>query len=176
MRYRIKAHRYADILFQLDGQLRDLWGEVKNVLDGITDEDIIVTHNEILETQPETKSISKAINKLIKERLTDRHWDAESPIFADAKYSGSDGTWRLDFAKGVGGISIEVAFNHGGNCSWNLIKPVLASELNHVEKAIQTRAGIIVCATDDIKKLVDLMVPSVLSKNLSSICSHSIIF
>jgi hypothetical protein len=28
---------------------------------------------------------------------------------------------------------------------------VLASELNHVEKAIQTRAGILICATYEMK-------------------------
>lgn len=152
MEYKTISHRYADILFQLDEDLKRLWLEVKEVLDGITDEDLIVTHNEILESQPETKSISKAINALIKQRLVDKHWEAESEIFADDKYNGKDGTWRLDFAKGENGISIEVAFNHGGNCSWNLIKPVLASELNHVKKAVQTRAGIVICATNDMKK------------------------
>ena len=55
-----------------------------------------------------------------------------------------------DFAKE--NIAIEVAFNHGGNVSWNLIKPVLSSELNHVEKAIQTQAGIVITATDAMKK------------------------
>jgi hypothetical protein len=33
------------------------------------------------------------------------------------------------------------------------MKPVLASELNHVEKAIQTRMGVIITATDNLKKL-----------------------
>ena len=60
------------------------------------------------------------------------------------------GTWRLDFSKD--NIAIEVAFNHGGNVSWNLLKPVLSSELNHVEKAIQTKAGILITATDAMKK------------------------
>ena len=124
MEYKTISHRYADILFQLDEDLKRLWLEVKDVLDNITDEDLIIEHNDILATQPETKSISKAINSLIKQRLVDKHWEAESQIFADDKYNGNDGTWRLDFAKGDGGISIEVAFNHGGNCSWNLIKPV----------------------------------------------------
>lgn len=36
--------------------------------------------------------------------------------------------------------------------AWNLIKPVLASELNHVAKDIQTSAGIIICATNGMKK------------------------
>jgi hypothetical protein len=74
-------------------------------------------------------------------------WHEESPIFQDTEYQGD--TWRLDFAKE--NISIEVAFNHGGVIAWNLLKPVLASELNHVEKAIQTKVGVIICATNDMK-------------------------
>ena len=150
MKYVLTSHRYADSLFATDPAMAALWNEVKSVIDGITDEDIINKHNEILRTQVETKSISKAINMLMKERLTALGWNAESPIFADPDYCDNKGTWRLDFAKGD--MAIEVAFNHGGNCSWNLIKPVLSSELNHVDKAIQTRAGIIVCATDSMKK------------------------
>ena len=150
MKYIITSHRYADILFQLDGNMKLLWKQVKDVLDNITDEDLIQEFTIILSRQPETKSISKAINSLIKTRLENKHWHSESPIFADEAYNGSDGTWRLDFAKQD--IAIEVAFNHGGNVSWNLIKPVLSSELNHVEKAIQTKAGILITATDDMKK------------------------
>ena len=48
-------------------------------------------------------------------------------------------------------ISIEVAFNHSTVIAWNLLKPVLASELNHVQKAIQTKIGIIICATQSLK-------------------------
>lgn len=59
------------------------------------------------------------------------------------------GTWRLDFAKDE--LSVEVAFNHRSDISWNLIKPTLASELNHVQKAIQTSGGIIITATEDMK-------------------------
>lgn len=150
MKYVQTSHRYADILFQLDTNMKFLWEQVKDVLDKITDADLINEHKAILAKQPETKSLSKAINSIIKTRLEEKGWHPESPIFADAAYDGSDGTWRLDFAKQD--IAIEVAFNHGGNVSWNLIKPVLSSELNHVEKAIQTKAGILITATDAMKK------------------------
>lgn len=56
---------------------------------------------------------------------------------------------RLDFAKND--ISIEVGFNHGEAIAWNFIKPTLAGELNHVEKAIQTKICIIITATQDLK-------------------------
>ena len=82
--------------------------------------------------------------------MCEKGWNSQSYIFADPEYSDNKGAWRLDFAKD--NIEIEVAFNHGGNVSWNLIKPVLSSELNHVEKAIQTQAGIVITATDNMKK------------------------
>jgi len=63
--------------------------------------------------------------------------------------AGDKGRFRLDFAKEA--VSIEVAFNHGEAAAWNLLKPVLASELNHVRKAIQTQAGIIITATEGMK-------------------------
>lgn len=141
------SHRNAISTIDNDPDLRELWEEVKWVLTHISDEEII----ECFENENrKAKSISEAINKLIKTQLIKRKWNYESPIFADPSYDGSNGIWRLDFAKK--GIALEVAFNHGGNCSWNLIKPVLSSELNHVTKAIQTKIGIIVSATDEMKK------------------------
>ena len=152
MKYVIHSHRYADIIFQIDPDLKYQWESVKKVLDEITDEDIIA---EFMNMSRDAKSISEAINVAIKQRMVDAKWQAESYIFSDPKYQKATkkkdkGLWRLDFAK-ENGISVEVAFNHRSDCSWNLIKPVLASELNHVTKAIQTKAGIIICATDEMK-------------------------
>lgn len=147
MKYKKFSFRHAEEIFLVDDSFTYLWEEVKEVLDSITDEDII---NEFNSERREAKSISEAINKLIDIRLVEKGWHPQSYIFADPDYSDAKGTWRLDFAKE--NIAIEVAFNHGGNVSWNLIKPVLSSELNHVEKAIQTQAGIVITATDEMKK------------------------
>lgn len=147
MKYRKFSFRHAEEIFLVDPQFTYLWNEVQDVLESITDQDIIEEFNN---EKRKAKSISEAINKLIDVRLREKGWNAQSYIFADPEYSDNKGTWRLDFAKE--NIAIEVAFNHGGNVSWNLIKPVLSSELNHVEKAIQTQAGIIISATDEMKK------------------------
>ena len=147
MKYKRFSFRHAEEIFLVDDAFTYLWEEVKDVLDSITDEDIITEFNN---EKRKAKSISEAINKLIDTRLVKKGWQPQSYIFADPEYSDSKGTWRLDFAKD--NIAIEVAFNHGGNVSWNLIKPVLSSELNHVEKAIQTQAGIVITATDAMKK------------------------
>lgn len=147
MEYKKFSFRHAEGIFLVDKGFISLWKEIVDVLDNITDIDLIDEFN--LETR-KAKSISEAINKLIAKRLEEKGWKGQSCIFADPDYADNKGTWRLDFAKD--NIAIEVAFNHGGNVSWNLIKPVLSSELNHVQKAIQTQAGVVITATDAMKK------------------------
>ena len=105
----------------------------------------IITHHQ--NNQRQAKSISESINNLLKDKLVNLGWNEESYIFQDDEYSGN--RWRLDFAKES--ISVEVAFNHGEAIAWNLIKPVLAGELNHVKKEIETEVGVIICATKDLK-------------------------
>lgn len=150
MRYEICSHRYADIIFEINPEIKTLWYEIKDVLNNITDQDII---KEFLSEKRDAKSLSEAINRIIRQRMIDKGWESESYIFSDPAYQGTHtrdkGLWRLDFAKRD--ISVEVAFNHRSDCSWNLIKPVLASELNHVAKQIQTKAGVIICAMDEMK-------------------------
>lgn len=147
MKYITHSFRHAEDIFLVDDNFTTLWEEIQFVLDSISDEDLI---NEFNKEKREAKSISQAINTLIDERLKKKGWSAQSEIFADPEYSDNKGTWRLDFAKES--IAIEVAFNHGGNVSWNLIKPILSSELNHVAKAMQTQAGVIITATDEMKR------------------------
>ena len=148
MKFRTYPHRHAYEIFIEDENINRLWNEIVEVLKSISEEDII---NEFNSERRKAKSISEAINKLIAKGLSAKGWNEQSPIFADPNYSDNKGTWRLDFAKDD--IAIEVAFNHGGNVSWNLIKPVLSSELNHVEKAIQTQVGVLITATDDMKRV-----------------------
>lgn len=148
MKYRVHGHRHADYLFENLDEYRSLWGELKDALDSITDRMVI---EEFEHGARNAKSISQAINRLIKRELEKRSWIPESYIFADEEYGKeAKGTWRLDFAKGV--LSVEVAFNHRSDISWNLIKPTLASELNHVKKAIQTSGGVIIAATAKMKE------------------------
>ncbi|EKT4536961.1 BglII/BstYI family type II restriction endonuclease [Flavobacterium psychrophilum] len=124
--------------------------EIIDVISSISEGHLISKHQSYgvnnIENTP--KSLSKAINDLLKEGLVSKGWTPESGIFQDENYLGD--TWRLDFAKK--NISIEVAFNHSSVIAWNLTKPVLASELNHVKKAIQTKIGVVITATEELKQ------------------------
>lgn len=145
MKFSTYEHRHALTILNSKEYLY-IWGQLENILIGITEEEIM---KEFLgRGDKRGKSISKSLNAIIKSRLVEKGWQSESPIFKEIEYS--DDTWRLDFAKDS--ISIEVGFNHGSVVAWNLLKPVLASELNHVEKAIQTQIAIVITATNHLKK------------------------
>jgi len=150
MDFIVESFRHAGVILNED-EFVEQFSDVMQVISGISDEDLINKHLSYGLDDEENlpKSLSPAINSLLKERFIANDWTPESGIFQDNLYQGE--TWRLDFAKDD--ISIEVAFNHASVIAWNLAKPVLASELNHVEKAIQTKVGIVITATNQMKLL-----------------------
>jgi len=144
MEYKLHSFRHGKIILENEPTYLKVWGELLKAIESIDDEDIINHHQD----NPRiAKSISESINNLLKDRLVSLGWNEESHIFQDNEYSGN--RWRLDFAKES--ISVEVAFNHGEAIAWNLLKPVLAGELNHVKKEIDTEIGVIICATKELK-------------------------
>jgi hypothetical protein len=150
MKFKVHSFRHAAVILN-EPEFVDQFSELMTIISDITDANLIEKHTNYgvhnIESTP--KSLSKAINELLKERFIAYGWDVESGIFQDTKYIGD--TWRLDFAKDD--ISIEVAFNHASVIAWNLTKPILASELNHVHKAIQTKIGVVITATNELKRL-----------------------
>lgn len=145
----IYPFRHADTILNRP-EFIDQYNELMGIIRDVTEDDLIYRHKGYLESDMDKapKSLSVAINEILKERFVAKGWQEESYIFQDNKYRGE--TWRLDFAKKD--ISLEVAFNHSTVIAWNLIKPVLASELNHVNKEIQTKIGVIITITNDLKK------------------------
>lgn len=149
MEFIYNSFRHSGVILN-EPEFIEEFTEIIDVISAITEEQLIAKHESYGANDEENtpKSLSKAINDLLKEGLVNRGWIAESGIFQDANYLGD--TWRLDFAKQD--ISIEVGFNHSSVIAWNLTKPVLASELNHVQKAIQTKIGVIITATEELKQ------------------------
>ena len=149
MKHTLYYHRHADQIVKSDLKFKDDYNELIAVIDSISDNDLIEAFNMRKTERPNIKSLSEPINHILKERLTLKGWIPESPIFYDKVYRTLK-KWRLDFVKN--NIALEVAFNHGEAIAHNIMKPVLSSELNHVEKDIQTGMGVIICATNDLKK------------------------
>ena len=155
MEYITEDHNNGLDIVKSNIELGILWHEIQDALTAITDE-------RIRAQVPKSKnkmSLSAAINDLIDEELTKRSWIPQSAIFQGSKYK--DKRWRLDFSKrienpdkGITGMAIEVAFNHGEAIAWNLMKPVLAAEINHVgvQTDIGAGVGIYICATKALKK------------------------
>lgn len=144
----MKSHRYGlEIVNDMEGA-SEKFDELCNVLGNITDVDLINTY----QTFNSGKSLAKTINKLIKDRLTYLGWENESQIFKDSALNATTRDWRLDFVSPPY-FSVEVAFNHASATTVNLMKPVLASELNHVEKKFQTNFGVIITATRAMKRI-----------------------
>jgi hypothetical protein len=156
MKFKEYSHRYAEAIIATDKELNLRYREFTSVLSGISDKDIIedfeIKKNLHNKKGTSYKSVTPSINSLIKERMElISGWESEVDIFNDVHGEIGNTEWRLDFAC-ENGLAIEVAFNHGEAIAWNLIKPCLASELNHVGKALQTRLGVYVCATDALKR------------------------
>ncbi|MDC3277011.1 hypothetical protein OAU92_00360 [Acidimicrobiia bacterium] len=149
MKLLYEYHRDSDLVAQKPDFVSD-YSEIENTLKDISDDDLIKTFNRRKLERPNIKSLSEPINFLIKERLQKLSWNIESGIFKEPPYNTTNSSrWRLDFVKN--NISVEVAFNHGEAIAHNIMKPVLASELNHVQKEIQTKMGIIITATNSMK-------------------------
>jgi hypothetical protein len=148
------SHRFAEDIIESNPQLKVLWNEISDSIHSISDENL----KDEYVSGGSKMSISDAINRLLDLELVKRDWVPQSAIFQGEDYS--EKKWRLDFSKridrpdkGISGMAIEVAFNHGEAIAWNLMKPVLAAELNQVElqTEIGTGIGIYICAAAELK-------------------------
>ena len=155
MKFITHQHRFGLDIIHSDERLSALWNDIEITLNGLTDERIIAEYM----LSENAMSISNAINNLIDNDLQNLGWTPQSAIFQGSEYEGK--SWRLDFAKtaekskdGKSGIAIEVAFNHGEAIAWNLLKPVLAAEINHIDTAtdIGVGVGVYICATENLKE------------------------
>ncbi len=146
MKFITHSYKHADIVLANEKHKKD-FDEIIEVISNITDDELKSRH--LLQKNNGIKrSLAPTINALLKEKLVAKGWNPESSIFQGEEY-GTDKVWRLDFARDS--VSIEVAFNHGEAIAWNLLKPVLASEVNNVQKAIKTEVGVLITTTKNLK-------------------------
>jgi hypothetical protein len=139
-------------------EISTLWLELKGSIESIAESEIIERFER---SKRNAKSISEVLNQIIDEKLVGIGWKGQSKIFKGDEYENSK-TWTLDFSKTLHsstgkstGIAVEVAFNHGEAIAWNLVKPALAAQKNHVSKEVDIGVGIgvYICATKEMKEL-----------------------
>ncbi len=155
MRFIEYSHRHAAAIIANDPILKERYEQFVGALRSMSDEELIADFltkkEEYASRGTSFKSMTPSINSLLKARmLAIPGWQAEVDIFNDTTGVIGSTEWRLDFACNDA-FCVEVAFNHGEAIAWNLLKPVLSCELNHVEKAVQGQVGIYVCASDNMK-------------------------
>ena len=124
------------------------WDELKIILNDISEKEVVDLFNLKKNSGSKPSSISPFLNEIIKNKLLEKGWKKETKIFSEPYYN-KEKAFRLDFSKNK--ISLEVGFNHSGSICWNIIKPFLASQLNHVKKEIQTDLAVIITATKEFK-------------------------
>ena len=79
MEYRVHSHRNALEILQGVKEYESLWFEITQSINALTEELLISDFEEKYVAKGKaTKSLSKTINRLLKEELTSRDWDAES--------------------------------------------------------------------------------------------------
>ena len=155
MDYLLHQHRFALDVINSNEDLKLLWAEIDEAITAITEERLISE----FPRSKNSMSLSDAINSILETELENRSWVPQSAIFQGTDYT--DKKWRLDFSKrihnprsSITGMAVEVAFNHGEAIAWNLLKPVIAAELNQVELQtdIGSGIGIYICATSALKE------------------------
>lgn len=155
MKFKEFSHRHAKAIIESDPVLNERYEQFTDALKSMSDEELIedflIKKAEYQARGTSFKSMTPSINSILKRRMLEiPGWKAEVDIFNDKEGLIGNTEWRLDFACDDA-FCVEVAFNHGEAIAWNLLKPVLSCELNHVEKAVQGQIGIYVCATDNMK-------------------------
>lgn len=155
MEFTAYNHRFALDIVESNLELKQLWEEIVESIVSITDELLV----DDFTSMGNKMSLSDSINRLLDKSLVSKGWIPQSAIFQGAEYT--DKKWRLDFSKrvktpskGITGMAVEVAFNHGEAIAWNLMKPVLAAEMNQVElqTEIGSGVGIYICASSELKE------------------------
>ena len=98
MEYRIHGFRHGDYLAQTVEEYRPLWHEVAESIESVAEADVVAYFE--ANDLGKRKSISHAVNCLLKEQFVARGWHAESQIFSEREYSDGGSIFRIDFAKG----------------------------------------------------------------------------
>lgn len=148
MKYKVYSYNQADSILEGDLTLNSVYYDLVKIIESISDDDIIDRFKKIGKN---SKSISNTISNLLDEKLMKDNWIKEIPFFDDTlRTSGRSKRWTLDYYKEK--VQLEIAFNHEEGTAWNLMKIPLAIKPNIYTHNQRVDIGIIVTATNQMKK------------------------
>jgi hypothetical protein len=126
---------------------RHEWAELRGVIQGITDGDILGAHQLIAErTGRAPAGGQSAINDVFRLRLGRLGWEGEPRLFGDSEELAG---WKMDFLKGR--VGVEVSFNHAEAIPWTFTRLNIAGESSQVREDHRIDVGIAMFATDALK-------------------------
>jgi hypothetical protein len=135
------------------GQDNEEWVKVQEALKNFTRADIEESKLvDLLEWREGFKKSPRVggqplINTLIDEKFKALGWEAQIHVLP---VEFRDAYWTMDFRKND--IGIEVSFNNAGALAQNLLRLSVMSESNFRAKEDQIRLGILITATEKLKK------------------------
>lgn len=165
MKINIHSHRNALEIAESPA-FKDDWVAFLEAISSTSDDELMSAFKALAakrrgkkaETQ---KSLSHAINGVLRLKLEKRGWLAEPILFSKEQVGADRNGWKLDFVKKRANIrqpdktstfAVEVAFNHSEAAAWVLTKLALSCERTLMQKDIVASVGILVAMQGDLKK------------------------
>lgn len=120
---------------------------VTGILESITDDEIIAKYYEL----NSGKSLSTTLRQIIEEKILNLKWKKNLSIFDDKEVNKGGSRWKADYVLPPD-FSMVISFDHYSMMTNNLMKIALASEESYMNKNVQTKFGILISATYDLKQ------------------------
>ncbi len=165
MDFQVYSHRNAQEIAESINFQKD-WEVFQEAISTVSDHDL-KTAFKALGARREgkrkegQKSLSHAINDVLRKKLGELGWDLEPNLFSKEKAGLGPGGWKLDFVKRPHDsrarqkgctFAVEVAFNHSEAAAWVLTKLALACERTTIPKDVDATIGILVVMQGDLKE------------------------
>jgi hypothetical protein len=159
------SHRNAQEIAESVNFRKD-WEVFKDAIASVSDQDLKMAFKAFGarregKRKEGQKSLSHAINEVLRKKLGALGWDLEPTLFSKDKAGLGPSGWKLDFVKRLPNsrarqksctFVVEVAFNHSEAAAWVLTKLALACERTTIPKDIDATIGILVVMQSDLKK------------------------
>lgn len=128
-------------------EVYEKYQEVLDAIKSIRDDEIIAKYHNL----DSGKSLGTSLKKIIEENIMNLNWERNLSIFDDKEVNTGGSRWKSDYVLSPY-FSMAVSFDHSSVMTNNLMKLQLASEESNMNKNVQTKFGILITATKELKE------------------------